>query len=81
MAETFVPVVDWRDVFAVEPIDMLLWCPRCRAQHIDRPDGWWRNPPHKSHLCNFCGLIWRPADVPTNGVSTIKTRGKDDTWP
>lgn len=41
----------------------------------------WTNPPHKSHKCAFCGLIWRPADVPTTGVASIKTRGKADTWP
>lgn len=41
----------------------------------------WTNPPHKSHLCHGCGIVWRPADVPTNGVATIHTRGKDDTWP
>jgi hypothetical protein len=41
----------------------------------------WMNPPHKSHLCKFCGVIWRPADVPTNGVEVLQTRGKADTWP
>lgn len=41
----------------------------------------WTNPPHKSHLCHQCGAVWRPADVPTNGVAQIKTRGKrDNTW-
>jgi hypothetical protein len=38
----------------------------------------WDNPPHKSHLCHFCGHIWRPADAPTNGVAEIKTAGKND---
>lgn len=44
--------------------------------------GEWTNPPHKSHLCRpedgGCGHIWRPADVPTNGVAAIKTKGKAD---
>lgn len=40
----------------------------------------WDNPPHKSHLCHGCGIIWRPADVPTNGVAEIKTKGENDTW-
>ncbi len=44
----------------------------------------WNNPPHKSHLCLIedggCGTIWRPADVPTNGVAQIKTKGEKDTW-
>ena len=74
------------------PIDMVLHCPACGMQHIDaaeRPDPHpsstgeddrplWLNPPHRSHLCHGCGHIWRPADVPTNGVAAIKTRGKND---
>jgi len=72
------------------PIDMVLHCPLCRTQHIDAPEERdalkefkrtpepWTNPPHRSHLCARCGHIWRPADVPTNGVAKIKTRGKAD---
>lgn len=69
---------------APTPIDMVLHCPRCRLQHIDadaphdHPELDWRNPPHRSHLCADCGYIWRPADVPTNGVRAVKTRGKND---
>lgn len=48
-------------------------------------DQLWTNPPHRSHLCRKedggCGCVWRPADVPTNGVAELKTRGKADTWP
>lgn len=40
----------------------------------------WGNPPHRSHLCHECGCIWRPADVPTNGVASTMTKGKADTW-
>ncbi len=65
----------------IVPIDMMLTCPRCRTLHVDKPDGEWTNPPHKSHLCGNCGTIWRPADVFTNGVGSIATRGKADTWP
>ena len=77
-----------------EPIDMVLHCPKCHVQHIDgaRSDRYvplsngtggytvpaWTNPPHRSHLCHFCGHIWRPADVPTNGVPAVKTRGEKD---
>ena len=67
-----------------EPIKMLLWCPKCHEQHIDEPDERtpdWTNPPHRSHLCHECGTIWRPADVPTEGVVQIETRGKVDTFP
>lgn len=63
------------------PVDMVLYCPQCNAQHVDGPTLTWTNPPHRSHLCAACGTIWRPADVPTNGVDEVKTRGKDDTWP
>lgn len=96
--------IDWSDVRNVDelrdellrtmpPIDMILHCPKCHAQHIDasepvpvqtaaglvaRGDPSWNNPPHRSHLCRQCGNIWRPADVATNGVAAIKTQGKLD---
>ena len=67
-----------------EPIDMLLFCPNCHMQHIDAPEEGWTNPPHKSHTCRprdgGCGTIWRPADIPTNGVRAIFTSGEQDTW-
>ena len=64
------------------PVGMLLFCPHCGMQHIDapEPDTGWTNPPHKSHKCHGCGCIWRPADVPTDGVVNIRTRGSADTW-
>lgn len=46
---------------------------------VVNPDRW-LNPPHRSHLCGNCGCIWRPADVPTNGVRRIDTAGKNDTF-
>lgn len=63
-----------------KPIDMVLHCPRCHLIHVDapEPEKGWTNPPHKSHLCHGCGLIWRPADVPTNGVASITIRGEKD---
>lgn len=72
------------------PIDVVLFCPVCKEQHIDAAEVLkhsgeigpaWTNPPHKSHLCHHCGAIWRPADVPTNGVRRAKTRGAKDTTP
>jgi len=67
-----------------QPIDMVLHCPACGLQHIDKPepelgpskDGsgdmpLWSNPSHRSHLCHGCGHVWRPADVPTNGVKDL----------
>lgn len=76
------------------PIDMVLHCPACGMQHIDKDEAAgmfafdvacygepWRNPPHRSHLCHGCGHIWRPADVPTNGVQAVQTKGKADSPP
>lgn len=62
---------------------MVLHCPKCGRQHIDKPEPstGWNNPPHKSHLCHRCGCVWRPADVPTNGVEATQTRGERDNWP
>lgn len=65
----------------MKPIDMIIHCGQCGHQHVDAPDGEWTNPPHRSHLCAACGAIWRVADVPTNGVARIATRGSADTWP
>lgn len=62
------------------PVDMLLFCPKCVTQHIDAPNAEknWTNPPHRSHECQACQHVWRPADVATNGVAEIKTRGERD---
>jgi len=110
-------------VFQMKPLDIIIRCPNCGVQHIDKPETDrrcppefetatdvfepsgepytdtcagcgtsksehlepWNNPPHKSHLCKpedgGCGHKFRVADVPTNGVAEIKTRGENDTWP
>lgn len=75
LADTVLNAVD------AAPVDMILHCPSCHLQHVDEPDERtpdWTNPSHRSHLCHGCGHIWRPADVPTNGVAAIKTKGKKD---
>lgn len=43
----------------------------------DKPERW-TNPVHRSHKCQHCDFIWRPADVPTNGVEHVLTKGKND---
>ncbi len=65
-----------------QPIPMILNCPTCATRHVDRADPAhdWTNPPHRSHLCCYCGTIWRPADVATVGVVSITTRGASDNW-
>ncbi len=64
------------------PIPMILPCPKCGMRHVDapEPEKGWTNPPHKSHLCHGCGIVWRPADVPTTGVLATVTQGARDTW-
>lgn len=68
-----------------QPLEVVLFCPVCKFQHIDAPDEakGWTDPPHRSHLClnPDCGHIWRPANVATRGVARVGTRGKSDTWP
>jgi len=51
------------------PIPMLLWCPQCRARHIDV--GEFATKPHHTHACQSCGMVWRPALVPTVGVQFL----------
>lgn len=65
------------------PVPMLLFCPKCGMQHVDspQPEKAWTNPPHRSHECQDCGHVWRPADVPTNGVATLTTKGQRDGSP
>jgi hypothetical protein len=71
------------EMWGREPIPTILHCPRCHARHVDapEPENGWTNPPHKSHLCRNCGIVWRPANVPTYGVARIESRGERDTWP
>lgn len=64
------------------PIPLVLHCPSCGLQHIDEPnpERGWDNPPHRSHECQSCLCVWRPADVATTGVHAVQTKGKADTW-
>lgn len=83
------PTCHTQHIDAPEPTAMCHWCgatvgesddcPR-PAVHCDHAEPW-TNRPHRSHLCHSCGTIWRPADVPTNGVQSITTRSEKDTWP
>jgi hypothetical protein len=53
------------------PIPMLLVCPdpRCGARHVD--EGEFETKPHHTHACQCCGMVWRPALVPTIGVQFL----------
>jgi hypothetical protein len=48
------------------PIPMRLPCPACSTLHID--EGEFATKPHHTHACQGCGMVWRPAIVPTVGV-------------
>ncbi len=61
-----------------EPIPMLLWCPVCGPRHIE--EGEFITKPHHTHACQYCGLVWRPAIVPTRGVQFLPTF-KNETGP
>ncbi len=65
-----------------QPIPMILYCPNCGHQHIDAPEPGteWNNPPHRSHKCHECEMVWRPSDVATTGVESIMTKGAADVW-
>jgi hypothetical protein len=58
------------------PIPMRIPCPgtverngmqvTCGVLHID--EGEFATKPHHTHACQACGMVWRPAVVPTVGV-------------
>ncbi len=53
----------------VSPVPMLIYCPECKARHIDR--GTFATKEHHTHSCQSCGHTWRPAVIPTVGVQFL----------
>lgn len=49
-----------------DPIPMILFCPACNWQHIDKQG--WTGKPHRTHLCENCKHEWRPSHRSTVGV-------------
>ncbi len=49
-------------------VPMLLWCP-AGHRHVD--EGEYATKPHHTHACQTCGIVWRPALVPTVGVQFL----------
>ena len=47
---------------------------RCVCQSFNP----WLNPPHKSHRCTHCNIVFRIADFAANGVARIATTGEND---
>lgn len=52
-----------------EAIPMRLPCPDCGKLHIDEGEFMFKQ--HHTHACQFCGMVWRPALVPTVGVQFL----------
>lgn len=57
--------------FLRRPLRMLLWCPVCHTQHVDRHLWATEEKAHKKHLCEKCGHLWQPANVYTVGVEQL----------
>ena len=55
---------------------MILACPACHRRHVDEGD--YAFEPHRSHACQYCGTIWRPALVPTVGVAFLPGCAPED---
>jgi hypothetical protein len=53
----------------IKAIPMILTCPACGARHIDK--GEFTLKLHHTHACQSCGMLWRPALVPTVGVKFL----------
>lgn len=51
------------------PLPVVLFCPVCRAQHVDR--GMWATLPHRRHRCAHCDHVWLAALVETVGVEGL----------
>lgn len=58
-----------QNVEEVKPIPMRLHCPECGTLHIDA--GEFATKVHHTHACQSCGMVWRPAVVPTVGVQFL----------
>ncbi len=54
---------------AATPVPMILHCPACRLQHVDKDE--WATKLHRTHLCAGCGNKWRPAAIATVGVAEL----------
>jgi hypothetical protein len=65
------PISEWRcsQHARVDPVPMILTCPTCKARHVDV--GEFAIKPHHTHACQNCGMVWRPAIVPTVGVQFL----------
>lgn len=69
-------VFDWK---GLKPMDLVLFCPNCKLQHLDV--GEWHERPHRTHLCETtplgyktgCGHEWQQLAFPTRGVPFVNS--------
>lgn len=52
------------------PKPMLLDCPKCGSQHVDRDE--WATRVHRTHLCAHCWYQWQPHEFATVGVENLE---------
>lgn len=74
---TGTPPPGWHDQSPeLTPIPMILTCPLCGERHIDAFE--FATKAHHTHACQHCGMVWRPAIVPTVGVQFLPGFKNDD---
>ena len=59
-------IAEVRGAREMSPIVMRITCPECGELHID--EGEYATTPHSTHVCQKCGLPWKPSLEPTVGV-------------
>lgn len=65
-----------RKIGVMIPEPIITNCPKCGRQHIDR-GVWAESRLHKTHLCEYCGGLWKPKDVFTVGVEKFPDGSQD----
>jgi hypothetical protein len=60
------------------PLQALLFCPFCHAQHVD--EGVWSSRAHHTHLCAKCRGVWR-VEPYVIGVRRVKVDPAVRPWP
>lgn len=53
---------------STEAEELILYCPNCGLQHIDRDE--WATKRHRTHLCERCRWTWQPKIYATVGVGS-----------
>lgn len=70
-------MVKMTKIILAQPVPVVVHCPLCKVQHIDRDEGAidWRTRPHRKHLCKpaegGCGHIFKVSNLFTVGVETL----------